>query len=119
MPFVLQKTVRGPFGVVSGLMRLEKDALVLEFEVKSIRSSVRKQLREVRIPYGEIALADFDTIGRLVLRTTRILSLADLPTSSRGEVTFKAEWDEMKQRAARRFVAALNRRISGQRPKSP
>jgi hypothetical protein len=119
LPFVLQKPVRGAFGVVSGLMRLEAAALVLEFEVKSIRSSVRTQLREVRIPYKEIALADFDDLNRLVLRTARTQSLAEVPTSGQGELTCKPELDEMKHRAARRFVAFLNRRISGQLPRSP
>jgi hypothetical protein len=118
LPFVIHKRVRGPFGVVCGLMRLEADALGLEFEVKSILTSVRQKLREVRIPYKEIALADFDQLHRLVLRTTRTLSLSEVPTSGQGEVTFKPEWDDMRRRAARRFVAALHRRMAGQLPSS-
>jgi hypothetical protein len=118
LPFVINKRVWGPFGVVSGLMRLEADALVLEFEVKSILSSVRQKLREVRIPYKEIALADFDQVGRLVLRTTRTLSLSEVPTSGQGELTFRPEWDDMKRRAARRFAATLHRRMAGALPSS-
>ena len=106
--------------MVSGLMRLEPDALVLEFEVKSMLRSMRKELREVRIPYRDIALADFDHLDRLVLRTTRTLTLAEVPTSDKGEVTLNASkvWDEMTERAAKRFVAALNRRISAQPPRA-
>ena len=118
LPFVISKRVWGPFGLVSGLMRLEQDVLVLEFEVKSVLSSVRKNLREVRIPYKEIALADFDFIDRLVLRTTRTLSLAEVPTSDKGEITFNAEWDDMSKGAAKRFVATMNRRMAGQSPPS-
>jgi hypothetical protein len=120
LPFVIQKRVWGPFGQVSGLMRLEADALALEFEVKSILSNVRKKLREVRIPYKEIVLADFDVLDRLILRTTRTLSLAEVPTSGQGEVTLSISksWDEMNERAAKRFVAALNRRVAGRLPRS-
>jgi serine/threonine protein kinase len=118
LPFSIQKRVWGPFGVVSGLMRLEPEALVLEFEVKSMLLSVRKELHEVRIPYREIALADFDCLNRLVLRTTRTVALAEVPTSDKGEVTLIASkaWDEMTERAAKRFAAALNRRIAAQLP---
>jgi serine/threonine protein kinase len=120
LPFFIQKRVWGPFGSVSGLMCLEEDALVIELEVKSVLASVRKKLREIQIPYKEIALVDFDVLNRLVLRTTRTLSLAGVPTSDKGEVTLNASkpWDEMSERAAKKFVAALNRRISRQSPRS-
>ena len=120
VPFVIRKRVWGPFGKVSGLMRLEADALALEFEVKSMLPWVRKKMREVRIPYREIVLADFDALGRLVLRTARTLSLAEVPTSDQGEVRLRASmvWDPMSRKAAKRFVAGLNRRISGQSPRA-
>jgi serine/threonine protein kinase len=120
LPFVIRNRVWGPFGSVIGLMRLETDALALEFEVKSILPSVRKPLREVRIPYGEIVLADFDRISRLVLRTARTVSLAEVPTSSHGEVKlYRTGLDDMSKRAAKKFVVALNRRIAGRIPPSP
>ena len=98
----------------------EADALVLEFEVKSMLPWARKKLREVRIPYREIVLADFDALNRLVLRTARTLSMAEVPTSDKGEVRLSASkvWDPMSKRAAKRFVAGLNRRISGPSPRS-
>jgi len=118
LPFVVQKRVRGPFGRVSGLMRLDEHALALEFEVKSVISRLRTAPREVRIPYAEVALADLDFLDRLVLRTTRLGSMADVPTNDKGELTLTISkpFDDMSKRAAKRFVAALNYKIAGRAP---
>jgi hypothetical protein len=76
---------------------------------------VRKKLREVRIPYREIVLAEFDWLDRLVLRATRTLFLAEAPTSDKGELTLRTSdvFDEMKDKAAKRFVVSLNQRMAG------
>ena len=118
--FEITSGVWGWFGEVLGVLRLEKDALLIEFEVKSILPFVRRSPKEVRVPYADIASVELDKetlMSELTIRTAKMAGLAVVPTSQQGQVVFDAADFEAQGDAyepAKRFVAHLRNRVFGE-----
>jgi serine/threonine protein kinase len=101
----------------TGVLRLEEDRLVIEFQFKDSLLGVFKfALKELHIPYGEltsirlIPRSIWSWKDRLTLTAGKMSTLADLPTCENGQVTLTVV-DEDKA-AAKRFVEISQERLA-------
>jgi hypothetical protein len=112
LPFTSSKLARGVFGSARGLLRLEDDALAIDFEIRSLRAAARAPIREVRVPYREIVLAELD-FCHLILRTAHAQALAGLPGSDWGEAKLRVNvFSDVAEAAAKKFATTLGQRIA-------
>jgi uncharacterized protein (TIGR03067 family) len=118
LPFTIDEKIHwGLFGEVQGKLRLEKDELLVEYEVRSVFPAFRSGVREVRIPFDSIESIALD-VWDVILCTKGMKDLAGIPTSSQGKVTLNAGcWDLEAPGAiedpAKNFVKRLQRRLDG------
>ena len=88
IPLEIAESVHwGLFGEVHGKLRLGKDELIVEFEVRSLFSAFRSGLKEVSIPFDDIESVNWDGWD-LTLHTKTMKALAEIPKSSKGQVAF-------------------------------
>jgi len=99
LPFVITE-IYGGLASVQGLVSLEHDHLILEFQVKDALVGVLKsQVREIRVPLAELEAITLEkkwlSLG-LVLKAYRIRTLLDIPSGEAGRVLLKlTKRDEM------------------------
>lgn len=77
---------------VQGMLSLRDQELILEFQTQdTVLGILKSSVREKRIPLKELQSAQFKrkfTRGKLMLRALKMTTLADIPGSAQGEVTF-------------------------------
>jgi hypothetical protein len=102
VPFTVEAF--GGFAEAHGLMRLEGNALVLEFQLQdSILNVLRSDVREVRIPLEEIEAITFKRgwlRAKFTIKTYKVRTLKEVPGSDKGEVTLHIRHKD-RQKAAR------------------
>ncbi|MGI8978500.1 MAG: protein kinase domain-containing protein [Pirellulaceae bacterium] len=122
LPFTITESVYwGWFGKVHGKLRMEENALVVEFEVRSLLPFFRSGVKEVRIPFDDIESITLDSAwisDDLTIRTYKMSLLADIPTSSQGKVELDVACTDFDRPGgvggpAKQFLAALPRRLAG------
>jgi len=92
LPFVITELYSG-LATVQGLVSLEQDDLILEFQIKDgLVGVLKSQVREVRVPLRELEAITLEkkwlSLG-LVLKAYRIRTLLDIPSSEAGRVVLK------------------------------
>jgi hypothetical protein len=92
VPFSIDTAYAG-FAHVNGLIRLQADALVLEFQAKDAMFGVVKSgLKEIRLHLTDVPDLEFRRgwiDSRLRVRVSRMALLSDLPGAEPGEATLK------------------------------
>lgn len=77
---------------VKGMLTLRENELLLEFQTQdTVLGILKSTVREKRIPLAELQSVQFRrrfTRGRLSIRALKMGTLADIPGSTQGEVTF-------------------------------
>lgn len=85
--------VYGVLAYASGLLRAEKDALVLDFEVKdAFLDAFRLESSEVRVPFSELGSVTLKKgwfSGTITIRSTTLRALAKVPGAEAGELRLK------------------------------
>jgi hypothetical protein len=108
IPFRISNAYQG-FAVVNGLIKTTGDALILQYETKdSLVGMLKSGLREVRIPFKELAGIDLKANWfrtTLVIRTKDMTPLQDLSSSRPAEVALKLERKD--RQSAKGLVTAL------------
>lgn len=98
----------------NGLLRVEEDSLVLEYQVKdSVIGILKSSLKELRIPLREISSIRFVKKlikSRLFIKTHRMNTLAKFPGSEQGEL--KLYINRKNRKAAEELVSELELRIA-------
>jgi len=91
VPFTLE--AYGGFAEAHGLMHLEGNSLILEFQLQdSLLNVLRSDVREVRIPLEAIESITFKRgwLGaKFTIKTYKVRTLKDVPSSNKGEVTLQ------------------------------
>ena len=119
LPFEIAESVHwGLFGEVHGKLRLGKNELVVEFEVRSLFPAFRSGLKEVSIPFDDIESVNWDGWD-LTLHTKTMKALAEIPKSSQGQVAFDLSFTDLDvpggiSEPVEHFLACLPSRLVGQ-----
>jgi hypothetical protein len=112
LPFRIQSG--GFFDLIAegrGLLKDEGDYLTLEFQQQDVWLGIFKSaVQSIRIPVNEVAslelakgwLGDYSLCAPLVLQTTNVQLLSDLPEASQGRVRLKIARKDFE--AAEHFV---------------
>jgi len=105
----------GGFVVMSGLLRLENDKLVLEFQTKDnlVGGFFKSEPKEVHIPLRRLAEATFKKnwfAASLRLRAYSLMDLKGVPNAEDGAVKFKIKRNNRNDAA--NFASMLNLRLS-------
>ncbi|WP_287129116.1 hypothetical protein [Candidatus Cyanaurora vandensis] len=92
LPFAIDD-IYGGLAQVRGLLSLESDYLLLEYQVRDgLVGMVKSRVRELKVPLAELEMVTLDkrwlTLG-LMLKSYRMHTLQDLPTSEAGRVILK------------------------------
>ena len=87
--FLIPEVYAG-FAEAQGLMRVDENTLMLEFEIRdSLVGLLKSRIKEIKIPISEI---DSVTLNKdwfkisLIIRTQKLSSLGDLPKQERGQI---------------------------------
>ena len=92
VPFSNNSVYEG-LGKVNGLIRLEDDVLVLEYQTKDgVFGVLKSRVRETRLGLKDVASIEFDrgrVTSNLRLRVLSIALLSDLPCCESGEARLK------------------------------
>jgi hypothetical protein len=82
LPFLIPEVYAG-FAEVQGIMRVDENTLMLEFEIRdSLVGMLKSGVKEIRIPISEIVSV---TLNKgwfkisFIIRTQKLSSLGDLP----------------------------------------
>ena len=116
LPFEIAERVHwGLFGEVHGKLRLGKNELVVEFEVRSLFPAFRSGLKEVSISFDDIESVNWDGWD-LTLHTKTMKALAEIPKSSQGQVVFDLSMTDLDipggiSKPVEHFLACLPRRL--------
>lgn len=118
LPFEIAESVHwGLFGEVHGKLRLGKNELVVEFEVRSLFPAFRSGLKEVSIPFDDIESVNWDGWD-LTIHTKTMKALAEIPKSSQGQVAFDLSMTDLDvpggiSEPVEHFLACLPSRLVG------
>jgi hypothetical protein len=101
VPFVLE--AYGGFAEVHGLMHLESNSLILEFQIQdSILNVLRSEVREVHIPLEAIESISYKQgwlRSKFIIKTYKVRTLKDVPSSDKGEVILRIKRQDRKKAA--------------------
>ncbi len=108
LPFRIPDVYAG-FAEIRGILRSEKETLVLDFEVKeSVLDMLRLASNEVKIPVAEIAAIELKKgwFSRWpIIAVNRLVTLRQVPGSRSGELRLKITRKDTA--AAEEFVSRL------------
>lgn len=108
VPFTVE--VYEGLGAAEGLLRLDGDALLLEFEVKdSLIGVLTSGLKQAVVPLNEVDRVTWNEgwIGsRLIVQTSSLQAVRDVPARRQGQVRLNISRKDRE--AARRLVSALS-----------
>jgi tRNA A-37 threonylcarbamoyl transferase component Bud32 len=106
-------------GVKHGLLRLEGDALHLEWDAGVVAGWIAQRYREVKIPLAELESVRFEKKwgGRLRIRARRLMTLADVPGCVSGEARWHVLWSD--RAAAEQLAEQVARRLGTATPVAP
>jgi hypothetical protein len=113
IPFSIPNVYEG-FAETEGLIRFEKDVLILEYQTKdSIVGVLKSGLKEVRIPLSELDSINFEKKlfkTQLTVRARKMSTFADIPANKQGEATLR--FIRKNRDAAEELASNLALRIS-------
>lgn len=108
VPFTIE--VYEGLGAAEGLLRLDGDALLLEFEVKdSLIGVLTSGIKQVAVPLSQVDSLTWKEgwLGsQLILQTGSLRAVRDVPARRRGQV--RLSLSRKDREAARRLVSALS-----------
>jgi hypothetical protein len=118
VPFEIPNVNHG-FVVVKGLFRFETDHVVLEFDERDgFVGMVKSDLKEKRIPFGEIESMEFVKKWfrtRIIIAGRSMKSFHDIPGAEQGRVTLKIKQKDRK--LAEKVLSDARLRLSEHRLK--
>lgn len=116
LPFTIEN-LNGGFMKVEGILRVEGDHLVFEFQKKdAVVEAYQSELRTAKVPLSELDMIEFKKgwfSGKLILHGKIAKSFGDLPGKDLNERVLKIK-RKNRERAAS-ISSNLNLRISEQK----
>lgn len=107
------------FQEAEGLIRLERNRVVIEYRIKdALGLAVKSDVKELHIPLNDLIsleIKDWWITMRLTLAVKSMRSIEDLPNAQSGEVTMKVS--RKHRTALRNFVSHTRLAISEYRLK--
>ena len=114
VPFTIDDLYAG-FAKASGLLRIEQDDLLMEFQVQDnlLGGIVKGRPQGFRIPIEALDSAEYkkNWLGsRVIIRVQRLSDLEGVPGAERGEVKLKIRKEDRTR--AQDLIGQLNIRLS-------
>ncbi len=113
IPFSIPDVYEG-FAETEGLIRLEADVLIMEFETKdSLVGFLKSKLKEVQVPLNELSAVSFKKKhfkALLTLSSNKMSLFADVPASKQGEVTL--QFARKNRDEAEHLASSLSQKVS-------
>lgn len=104
----------GGFARATGLLILESDALILEFQVKDeIFGVVKGKPKSFKIPLlalDSVAYSQNIFVAKIELRVKRLRDLEGIPNAEKGEIKLRIGRKDRKR--AKEFVSSANYQLS-------
>ncbi len=113
IPFSIPDVMEG-FAETEGLARLEKEALILEFQTKdSIIGLIKSAVKEVRISFSEIESIKFEKKifkTQLIVNARSMSTFSNVPGNKQGVVTLR--FRKKNKDEAEHFASSLDLQLS-------
>lgn len=116
LPFKIPDVFQG-FAETSGIMKIEEQSLVLEFQtVDSVFGAIKSEVKNLNLPFTEIEALDFKKSifgNKLTIRTNSLTTSSQLPNQTGCEVQLHIDKKDVE--IALSFVSNVKLEVVDQR----